>query len=146
MEPSANVNTLWLKILWLNGHHMCIAGKHCWILTGGEADGGRDGERHLKEIERKLKGSKHGLVTATYPALSPQTPPWSQGGSWGRSGASFYLQRQGNCPNSASPPKEAPELNVELLEGNTGILIKSDLAAFQEAKLKHRARETAVLG
>lgn len=78
METSANVNTLWLKILWLNAHHMWNSGEARFILTGEEAeenDGGRYGARHLQDILRKLKGSKHGLVTAAYPALSPQTPP-----------------------------------------------------------------------
>lgn len=39
-----------VKILWLNAHHMWITGKSRSILTGGEANGGRYGERHLKEI------------------------------------------------------------------------------------------------
>lgn len=85
-----------------------------------KSDGGRYGKRHLKEILRKWRG-KHGLVTAAYPVLSLQTPPWSQGGSWGRSGASFYLQWQGNYPYSAFPPREAPELNAGLLKGSTRI-------------------------
>lgn len=38
METSANVNTLWLKIWWLNAHHMQLPGKAYSILTGGETE------------------------------------------------------------------------------------------------------------
>lgn len=78
-------------------------------------------ERDLKGILRKQKGGKHGVEMTTYPALSLQKSLWSQGGSWGRSRASFCLQWQGNYPCSAFPPREAPGLSAGLLEGNAHI-------------------------
>lgn len=107
---------------------MWLSGKACSILTGGDSEetGRRQGGRET--FERDIKRGNWeavniGLVMAAYPEPSPQTPPWSRGGSWGHSRASFCLQWQSNYLNSASPPREAPELSAGLLEGNTQIHI-----------------------
>lgn len=63
---------------------MQLPGRTYSILTGGETE-----EQRQRQIWRDIQkrylgnwmGGKCGVATVTYPVLSPQTPPWSQGES-----------------------------------------------------------------